>query len=226
MTVAELEELHQALEELQALYYHRRGQQEQLLKEKERLTELLERALAERDLLDQVRVLLQMTSDHAREQARQTIESMVTRALQYVFGADLEFKVRIGESRGRPEAEFYVASTYGGEAYVENRPQDARGGGVVDVISLALRLVLLQSARPPLEGPLILDEPAKHVSEEFCLNVAEFLKEVARVFDRQVIIVTHNQQLAGVADRAFRVELEAGKSVVRVLGAEKERAAL
>ncbi len=212
------EKLRRGLAELQALYHRRRGQQEQLLREQKRLQEQLERAIAERDLLDQVRVLFQMTSDHAREQARQTIESMVSRALQYVFGADLEFKVRIEESRGRPEVEFYVASTYGGEAVVENRPQDARGGGVVDVISLALRLVLLQSSRPPIQGPLVLDEPAKHVSEEFALNVAEFLKEAARVFDRQVIMVTHNHQLAGVADRAFRVELEAGKSVVKVAG--------
>ena len=159
-----------------------------------------------------------MTSEHAREQARQTIESMVTRALQYVFGADLEFKIRIEESRGRPEAEFYVASTYGGEDVVENRPQDARGGGVVDVISLALRLVLLQSTRPLLEGPLLLDEPAKHVSDEFAFNVAEFLRELAQVFDRQVIMVTHNHQLAGVADNAFRVEMGEGKSRVNQVG--------
>ncbi|HHW54142.1 MAG: hypothetical protein WBI83_00345 [bacterium] len=216
--MAEVEKVRRALADLQALYHRRRGQQEQLLKEEQRLKEQLEQAIAERDLLDQVRVLFQMTSDHAREQARRTIESMVTRALQYVFGADLEFKIRLEEARGRPEAEFYVASTYGGEEVVENRPQDARGGGVVDVISLALRLVLLQSSRPPIQGPLILDEPAKHVSEEFALNVAEFLKEAARVFDRQVVMVTHNHQLAGIADRAFRVELEAGKSVVTVAG--------
>ncbi|MGI6575675.1 MAG: ATP-binding protein [bacterium] len=210
--------LQQGLEDLQAYYHHRRGQQEQLLQEQHRLEQLVTEVVKERELLDRVRVLLQMTSVHAREQARQTIESMVTRALQYAFGADLEFKIRLDEARGRPEAEFYVASTYGGERVVETRPQDARGGGVVDVISLALRLVLLQGTRPPLAGPLILDEPAKHVSEEFSLNVAQFLKEVAQVFHRQVIMVTHNQQLAGIADQAFRVELEEGRSEVKAVG--------
>ncbi|NLJ33411.1 MAG: hypothetical protein GX349_02315 [Firmicutes bacterium] len=216
--MANLSQLQNALMDLQALYHQRRGQQEQLAKEKEKLGKELEKVILKRELLDEVRILFQMTSEHAREQARQTIESMVTRALQYVFGADLEFKIRIEESRARPEAEFFVASSYGGEAKVENRPQDARGGGVVDVISLALRLVLLQSARPPLGGPLLLDEPAKHVSAEFAFNVADFLRQAAQVFDRQVIMVTHNHQLSGVADRAFRVELEEGKSKVYVVG--------
>ncbi|MFY9416829.1 MAG: ATP-binding protein, partial [bacterium] len=98
--MAEVEKVRRALADLQALYHRRRGQQEQLLKEEQRLKEQLEQAIAERDLLDQVRVLFQMTSDHAREQARRTIESMVTRALQYVFGADLEFKIRLEEARG------------------------------------------------------------------------------------------------------------------------------
>ncbi|NLP17976.1 MAG: hypothetical protein GX376_02655 [Firmicutes bacterium] len=204
--------------DLEALYHQRQGQRDQLVRERKRLQQQLEEIILKRDLLDEVRILFQMTSEHAREQARQTIESMVTRALQYVFGADLEFKIRIEESRGRPEAEFYVASTYGGEDVVENRPQDARGGGVVDVISLALRLVLLQSTRPLLEGPLLLDEPAKHVSDEFAFNVAEFLRELAQVFDRQVIMVTHNHQLAGVADNAFRVEMGEGKSRVNQVG--------
>lgn len=213
-----LSKLKQGLEELQAYYHHRRGQEEQLLKEQSRIKDLLTEFARERELLDQVRILLQTTSVHAREQARQTIESMVTRALQYAFGADLEFKIRIEEARGRPEAEFYVASTYGGEDVVENRPQDARGGGVVDVISLALRLVLLESTRPASAGPLILDEPAKHVSEDFILNVAQFLKEVSQVFQRQVIMVTHNQQLAGIADKAFQVDLDNGRSIVKALG--------
>lgn len=216
--MADLARLQNALSDLQALYYQRRGQREQLLGEKKRLQRQLEKVIIKGDLLDEVRMLFQMTSEHAREQARQTIESMVTRALQYVFGADLKFKIRIEESRGRPEAEFYVASTYGGENIVENRPQDARGGGVVDVISLALRLVLLQSTRPLLEGPLLLDEPAKHVSDEFAFNVAEFLREAARVFGRQVIMVTHNHQLAGVADYALRVEMEEGKSRIDLVG--------
>ncbi|MBC7106618.1 MAG: ATP-binding protein, partial [Firmicutes bacterium] len=110
--------------------------------------------------------------------------------------------------------EFYVASDYGGREVV-NRPQDARGGGVVDVISLALRVALLQTVRPPLPGPLMLDEPGKHVSEEYARSLALFLKSVSEMFGRQIVLVTHNQHLAEVGDRAFVVEMRDGESVVR-----------
>jgi DNA repair exonuclease SbcCD ATPase subunit len=98
---------------------------------------------------------------------------------------------------------------------VETAPQDARGGGVVDVISLALRLALLEAFRPPVGGPVILDEPAKHVSEEFAPQVAQFLKSFSQSLGRQVIMVSHNQHLADSADVAYLVEMAQGRSSVR-----------
>lgn len=207
--------LKMGLERLRAVYHRRKGQRDRLAAERERAGRRLGEVLEELEILGQVKALLQETSTFAREQARRRIEGMVTDALQYTFGSDLEFKVRVEELRGRPEAEFLVASTYGGDVRVENTPQDARGGGVVDVISLALRLALLEVNRPPLPGPIILDEPAKHVSEEFSLNVAQFLKGVSESFGRQVILVTHNAHLAGAGDVAYHVEMKEGRSVVQ-----------
>jgi len=209
-----LHELRARLQELESHYHRRRGQYEELRSSRERAAARREEIARTMALLEKVRLLLQEVSVFAREQARQQVEYMVTQALQYVFGADIRFKMEVQERRDRPEAEFYVASDYGGHQVV-NRPQDARGGGVVDVISLALRVALLQTVRPPLPGPLMLDEPGKHVSEEYARNMALFLKSVADMFGRQVILVTHNQHLAEVGDRAFLVEMRNGESVVR-----------
>ncbi|HHV79689.1 MAG TPA: hypothetical protein GXX40_08815 [Firmicutes bacterium] len=176
-----------------------------------KLTELQER----RELLDKMKVLLLEASAYAREQARQQVEGMVTNALQMVFGPDMEFHIKMEESHGRVEAEYLVSSSYEGSERIENRPQDARGGGVVDVVCLALRLALLEASRPAIQGPVILDEPAKHVSDEYSPSVVEFLKGVSRSFDRQVIMVTHNTQLAEAGDASFLVELKDGKSHVR-----------
>lgn len=198
-----------------ARYYHGRLGQAQILRQRRAEAIKKQRELISAvDLLEQVRLLLQEASDYAREQARQQVEYMVTQALQLVFGPEVEFKVELVQRRGHPEAEFYVVSRYGG-VEVKTKPQDARGGGVVDVISLALRVALLETARPALSGPLLLDEPGKHVSDEFAPNVATFLKTLAGSFHRQVIMVTHNQHLAESADLAYTVELREGCSVLR-----------
>lgn len=175
----------------------------------------LEQATNLIDILEQVRFLLQRTSEYAREQIKQQIEMLVTHCLQFVFGPNLEFEIELNEVRGKANAEFYVISTYD-DVKIKTKPQDARGGGIVDVISLALRIAVIQSTNTYKEGPLILDEPAKHVSNEYIGNVAQFLKQISDIFHRQVIMVTHNQYLSEIADLAYKVELKNGVSEVVV----------
>lgn len=211
----EINKIKSNLEAAKSLYYQQKGKKEQIEEQKRILEEQLQTAQENIETLEQVRILLQKTSDYAREQAKQKIESFVTNCLQYIFDSDIEFKIEINEVRGRPEAEFYVITNINGEI-IKTRPQEARGGGVVDIISLAVRIAMLQSSTLEIDGPIILDEPAKHVSEEYIMQVAEFLKQVSTMFNRQVIMVTHNRHLSGIADRTFKVELEGDKSIVTV----------
>ncbi|HHW40867.1 MAG TPA: ATP-binding protein [Syntrophomonadaceae bacterium] len=210
-----LASLKSSLDRVKALYHRQRGEQSALLQEIDAREKRLEEVREEAECLEKVRLLLMEAARHAREQGRQQVEYLVTQALQFVFGGDMEFKVVVEDKRDRPEAEFYVCSTYGGDFRVETTPQDARGGGVVDVISLALRLALLHAFRPPVGGPVILDEPGKHVSEEFSPQVAQFLKSYSQSLGRQIIMVSHNQHLADSADIAYLVEMHQGISSVR-----------
>lgn len=165
------------------------------------------------DILEQVRLLLQHASEYAREQIKQQIEMLVTHCLQFVFGSNIEFSIELVESRGRAEAHFYVISNYDNHK-IKTKPEDARGGGVVDVISLALRIAVIQSTNLSKDSPLILDEPAKHVSNEYIVNVAQFLKQISEVFNRQIIMVTHNHYLSEIADKAYVINLRDGVSEV------------
>ncbi|MFO7819779.1 MAG: ATP-binding protein [Halanaerobacter sp.] len=208
--------LKENIEEKKAAYNNQKGQKEQLEKRKENIISELENCKDQIDLLEQVNIYLQQVSDHARQQAKEQIEALVTQALQFVFGEEFSFEVEIEEKRSRPAAEFYVVSEYG-EEKIRNRPQDARGGGVVDVVSLALRVAVLQTfSRPKILGPLVLDEPAKHVSEEYITRITKFLKNVSEMYARQIIVVTHQQHLSQVADKAFLVGLSGSKSEVEV----------
>jgi DNA repair exonuclease SbcCD ATPase subunit len=170
---------------------------------------------AERDLLDKVRLLFQLSSDHARTQAKQQLETLVTNALQYVFGSAFRFEIELSDHGGNPTAEFYVVTEWEGQT-VKNKPQDARGGGIVDIVSLALRIALIETIKPRLKGPIILDEPGKHVSEDYIVPMIEFLKSVGETFGRQIILVTHNTHLTEAADLAYHVRLSGGRSEVQM----------
>jgi len=37
---------------------------------------------------------------------------------------------------------------------------------VIDIISLAIRIAMLECSNLEIKGPIILDEPAKHVSDK------------------------------------------------------------
>lgn len=167
------------------------------------------------DLYSNVVLLLQKTATYAREQAKFQIEDMVTKCLQYVFEKDIEFVINFQELRNNPNAEFFISSIFDGEKILTD-PQSSHGGGVVDVLSLALRTAFLELQDPPFEGPLILDEPGKHVSSDYIFNLGEFIQQSTLSFDRQVIMVTHNDHLAQMGDRTYLVDIRGGKSLVRL----------
>jgi DNA repair exonuclease SbcCD ATPase subunit len=217
----ELDQLKESAQRFRQAYERRRGQQEHLLKEKQQWESKKKQLQTEINHYIKARFLLQQASAFAREQARQNIEAWVTGALQYVFQTDdTAFRVEISEKNNRPDAEFYVVSDYDG-IRVETKPQDARGGGVVDIVSLALRIALMESGKVGTDGPLLLDEPGKHVSEEYGMMLAQFLKGVTQKTNRQVLLITHNQYLEESGDRAYQVILHQGVSKV----SERDKAA-
>ena len=171
----------------------------------------------ELELLDKVSILFQKTSEFAREQAKVQIESLVTKCLQFVFETEIEFLIEIEELRGKANAEFYVVNE-SENTIIKTKPELSRGGGVVDIVSLALRIAFLQTHKPRIEGPLILDEPAKHVSNDYIYNVADFLKQTSDLFDRQIIMVTHDDHLASIGSTAYRVDLKGFTSNISEVG--------
>ncbi len=190
--------------------WQRKGQLEIIeknLEQKIRQNEEMERKIY---LYRQVNEVFKSAAEFARDQSKTTMEKLVSNALTIVFPGDLKFNIEMLEKGNKTEADLYVSSTYGGEHLVKTEPQESRGGGIVDIISLALRVALLETSTPKLKGPLVLDEPAKHVSQDYAQNVAEFLSLVVESFDRQVIMVTHNNYLSDTGNKSFTVEIDKG----------------
>jgi hypothetical protein len=161
--------------------------------------------------------LLTETSEYARQQLTERIEATVTAGLRIILGReDLSFKVISGKLNDKPTADWQVASLYGeGGVEVANSPEESRGGGIVDVVSLTLRLALLELSRPRPEGLVILDEVAKMVSVQYSHNLAAFLRSYAIRTGRQICLVTHNVTLALSGDLIYWVSQQDGVSDAR-----------
>lgn len=203
-----------SLSELRSKYNKAVGQKEMLEQQKINTDQALNQAKKDITLWRDVQTLFGKVSEFARAQLKARIEETVTAALQAVFERDdIRFEIEIRTSDGQPTASWQVVSMYG-DTSVAGDPESSRGGGVSDVVSLALRLALLELSRPRVEGPVLLDEVGKHISAEYARNVAQFLKQYAQTTGRQIILVTHVGALASVSDVSYRVSQENGISEV------------
>lgn len=147
--------------------------------------------------------LLTAFADSRREVVRAKVESIVAAAVRAVFGGGMDFKLEVSTKRGVVNMEPMVG--YRSKSACEWRSVDDVGGGVADVVSFAMRLAVLTRYRPRLRKVLIADEPFKHVSAEYLPGVAEMLRKLCDSTGFQIIVVSHEPEIASAADRLYRV---------------------
>jgi DNA repair exonuclease SbcCD ATPase subunit len=152
--------------------------------------------------------IFRKASETLREKAKVHFEKIVTDALQFVT-QDRNTKFVIEESiiRNKPAYEFYVETMVNGEVS-KQKPEDACGGGFIDIISVTLKYAYLQIfGNPEIKNAcLILDEPGKMISEQMSVKFAEYIKFLGKHFGKQTIMITHNENLSNIANKTFYVQ--------------------
>jgi len=185
------------------------GQKSQLT---DRLISLRNRLAAlqiEQELLVAARELFQKVSMLVRYKISDRFAELATEALKFIFQRDdLKFIVNLDVKGNLPVAAFSVMVD-GHEV----DPREALGGSIYEIIGICLRLICLEVFK--LQGPLILDEPLRSVDEVNLRRGLEFILQYCKSTGRQLFIVTHNNQIAGSADKLFEVVQEGGVSSVR-----------
>ena len=170
-----------------------------------RLTYDIAKALIDIELYQKVQHLLNIVSNESRQKAKKLLEQTVTSTINFVSSEQVAFEIELSTLRGKPACEFYVVTTVDGQPS-RQRPQDSCGGGFVDIISTALRYAYINVFSDPVIGnAIVLDEPGKMVSELAAVKFAEFAKHLGQSFDRQTIMITHNDNLINVADNVKMV---------------------
>lgn len=207
----QLESIKAFRNQLNSTYIAKKATKDRLELEKNRLKTVIDELKEEFTLGEQTAEFLRKLGSRARNQAKENVEQMVSNALQFVFEEDIEFIINYDEKRGRPEAEFLIRSMIEGQV-VEADPTEARGGGLADVVSATLRIALAELFG--VRGPLILDEPTKHLSERFSHNFAIFIRQISEQFNRQIIMISHNTSMIEHGHISYLVTQQNGVSVV------------
>lgn len=149
---------------------------------------------------DKAAMILTEISLNAKRSITMFLEDLVTDALQYISEGQYKFCIEIDDTGKTTKCEFYVTEEVDG-VISKQKPQDACGGGFIDIISTTLRYAYLNLYnKPALCGPVILDEPGKMVSAEMSVRFGEFIKQLGDDFNRQTIMITHNDNLTNIAD--------------------------
>lgn len=158
------------------------------------------------NLCDRSYLILSNISIEAKKSVITFLEDVVTDAIKFISEGEYRFQIEIDDSNKTTKCEFYIVEKIG-EEESKQRPEDACGGGFVDIISTTLRYAYLNLYNSPVIcGPIILDEPGKMISSEMSVKFGEFIKRLGIEFDRQTIMITHNDNLSNVADKIEVIE--------------------
>lgn len=197
------------LEELKRWYIQEETKYQQLISTLTSLQDQVKVTKKTLENLDIVRTLLEKTSFMAREKARLLLQETTTTVLQYVFGNSISCSIVLDKKQNKPSADIFI-NTETDNGIVKREPQSSCGGGIVDIVSIALRIAYKRLLN--INGPLILDEPGKHVSKEYSVKLAQFLQYISKELNTQIIFVTHNEELSAISDKAYETINTRGES--------------
>lgn len=136
--------------------------------------------------------LLSMVQKVTRDKIKEGFETIVTHALNYIFESnEYKFVLDFNRRGNLQTLDFNVKTPEKDEAL---DLLDTSGGGVINIVSFALRIVLMEVCSPKINGFVMLDETFANLSAEYQPLASAFLEEINKRFKRQIIMITHSNE--------------------------------
>jgi DNA repair exonuclease SbcCD ATPase subunit len=184
-----------------------------LLNQFEENTNRIEKMKSDLILLSNVKNLLMDFSEHTRSIIKNKLESLANSALKCIY-VDKEIKFKIIVNKGKKIIAY--------DMYMETDGNltpltDAKGGGVMDIITTALRISFVRMFSATLRQTIIFDEPFKNLDSERLNLAVEWLCQVSKEFGMQFIMITHEDQIADKSDKVYRFRIENGVTNVEAI---------
>jgi len=157
--------------------------------------------------LEKAREIAQCVLLLTQGRVKTAIEEIVTLALSTVY-PELSFELEYEIKRNQSEATPWIV-----ENDERHSPRDEVGGGVLDIVSLGLRLALWALMEPKPANIFILDEPAKFLSRDKQPLFGEMLSQLSKTLGVQILIVSHNNAIIDSADKVYKISQSDGISI-------------
>jgi len=182
----------------------RKGRLDQIQSELRDKFEKLQEVQAQLEVKNKAIIIMSTMADQKREEARNSIEGIVSHALETVFGPKLQFRLISETKQGQPSFRIALFNT---ESEEEEDPLDSHGGGVAQIVAFILRVITILMSNPPLSRFVALDESFGMVSLDYRPRVSALLRELADNAGFRFLLVTHDEQaFLQYADRVYTPE--------------------
>jgi len=159
-------------------------------------------------MTEEAQTILRKVAIKTQERIKLHISDLVTAAIQSVMPEDKHYALEVNfvEKRGAVECEFSLKRGEG------EREIFGVGGGIIDIISLALRpcILVISGAR----RTIILDEPFRNLRIEHHKKASALLKQLSEELKLQLIVVSHTDELIKSADKVIEIRMVDGVSSV------------
>jgi len=213
MTTTNPFELKERLDAAEEKVKHLKWKKKELIKnKKDKIAKRKEERTNLKNYLE-AREVINKALDITQAKLKSRIDSLVTLAINSVFDREFKFELLIEKKYNRMVCTPIV--TEGDRQY---RPKEDMGGGIIDIISFAFRVVLWSLEHPRSRNTFILDEPMRFVGKGELLDRAgNILSEMSHRLGFQLLVVTHEKELSEVGDKAYQIEHIKGISKAKVI---------
>tara|TARA_Y100000034_G_C6780063_1_gene348592 strand:+ start:221 stop:820 length:600 start_codon:yes stop_codon:yes gene_type:complete len=158
--------------------------------------------------LIELKDFLMTVSANYRDQLCNLFTSLVTEALTSIFEKDIRFNIKLYSYRNEPAIDISVI-----EDNLEVDPQKSCGGGLNDVISFVIKIIFIYLKRS--SKIIILDEPLKFLSRDYIEQSSNFIHEISKRMNIQIILVSHKPDLEISCDKLITIEKNENRSIVK-----------
>lgn len=199
----ELTQLESKLTSLNSELSSLNGKCELLSKQNENSNAKLSDLIHKREIYRKSIELLNLVQLATNNKIKEGFKNIVSYALKYVYNDNYNFELEFGRRGNLQELDFNIETPTCKSPF---DPMDTSGGGVLNIVSLALRVAILELHKPKIEGFLVLDEPFAQINGKENLEQAgKFLTAINKRIKRQIICVTNGNQLLNMADNIIEV---------------------
>lgn len=140
------------------------------------------------------------------EVAASTLENAANFSIANILPPEYKsFNIELDKTSKSITANFILKKDVDGIIYDAN-PIEDNGGGVCDILNSSLKLAALVGYTPSIEGPLVADEPTKHLSTGYRDSLSQTFRDLSEISGRQVIMVTHDQTLTLHSDNVIQLK--------------------